>query len=165
MVSAPIDGIGFTLPNLIDQPATILASWNPITLQYAVTPDSPAESFHKGMGYWARIPATANLMDTATSIMSNVPFTEYLPVGWNMVGNPRTTPVTVSTIQLEDQASKLHSFVEAANLGLTNNTIFTYGPGDTQYEGLPVDTAIIEPYAAYWIYVTTACTITFPAVQ
>ena len=160
MISVPAD---YTEPlaTIFGYSSPVMAVWEPGLVQYVVTPTAPADSLVAGQGYWIRFPAIETITTAGTAPVS--PFTIPLAQGWNMVGCPQSTPITIASLTVTNSANTTQTFVSAAASGVVGNVLYTYQSGDTSYEVISDATGSLIPYDGYWLYASQPCTLTIPA--
>jgi hypothetical protein len=167
LISAPVDDTGFTLAQQFDQAGAALAAYAPSnpaasSAGYVLSPTAPANTLVPGQGYWARFTTATNLLGVGTAVNSANSFPIALTTGWNLIGVPRTSGVTASSLSVTSSGQS-YTFAAAVNATLISNTLYTYQVGDTQYEVLSGVNATLQPYDAYWIYAFGNCTLIFAA--
>ncbi|HET6386811.1 MAG TPA: hypothetical protein VFJ58_25750, partial [Armatimonadota bacterium] len=76
--------------------------------------------------------------------------------GWNMIGDPYSQAVPISSLQIElskavgsTPANQLLSESAAVTAGIIGGTIFTYDTDSKQYAA----SSTLAPFGGYWIYV------------
>ena len=156
MISAPSDYSGLPLSEYLTPTPSLLATWVPSTFQYAIYPNSPADAMRPGLGYWANFTALTSLLDIGVDTNPATTIQVPLAVGWNMIGDPFTTAVTLNGDVQVKTASSTIPYSEAANGTIISPTLYTYQAGDTNYE--PEETTL-QPYEGYWIYAISSCTL------
>jgi hypothetical protein len=164
MIAAPVDDSAFALSQLFDASVSKMAVWDPATYAYAINPTAPADTIRPGRGYWIRPGSATNLLDLGTVPSTSVVSVALSP-GWNMIGNPRPTSVSVGTLSVTDQWGNSYSFAGGSAAGLNWTTVYTYQAGDTQYEVQTGANASLAAYTGYWLYAFKPCTLVFPAAQ
>jgi kumamolisin len=146
------------LTTMSGYPAYIIAAWQPTTMSYAISPNSAAMQPAPGRGFWARFGSTATLTAVGSTINSST-YSVPLSVGWNMIGDPYTSPISISSLTIGTSAGTL-GFGSAAAAGLVQPSIYDYngsvyiahGQGDT-----------INPFDGYWIYSYVKSTLIYSA--
>jgi len=156
MISVPYsfastDSAGEVLNGLVTPSGAVtysIAAWQPDTFQYAVSPSPAAATTVPGQGYWVRFDGSSggSLTAEGTTITSST-YSVPLSPGWNIVGDPYTSPVSIDSLQISTFTGTT-SFDDAATAGLIlpyfydyNGTGYvTHGSGD-----------VLTPYDGYWI--------------
>lgn len=157
MVSAPFDYSGTSIGTLLGA-GTTLYVWDSSAFDYAATPSTPADTFHLGTGYWVKMPAGVTLETMGTPAPTTGPFTIALQKGWNMVGDPFTSPVTISSLEVDTLSSTTPVLITKSSLV----SLPLYAFNGTGYVA-ESSTDTIDPYAGYWVYATQACNLVIPA--
>jgi hypothetical protein len=157
MISAPADYSGFTMSQIFSPTnnETVVA-WNASTASYAVAPTAPADTIRPGLGYWAKFKSSTDLLDLGAHTNPATPVTINLVRGWNLIGNPFSTPVTLSTTSISTGTVDAASFAYAVANQLLSPTLYTFSAGATAYQS---ETQTLQPYAGYWIYAYVDCTL------
>lgn len=140
----------------------LLAHWRqdtPGENKYLLYPTAPP--FRPGLGYWVKL-----RNNVVADIRGFVPrpdqnFTLATTFGWNQIGNPFTTPVNVSDIQVQYLLNEPLPFEAAVSRGWVGNTVWRYNPTTNSYEPI----ATLQPWEGYWLRVLAAegVTLIFPA--
>jgi hypothetical protein len=159
LLAAPVDDSTQSLTDIFDQPITLIV-WNPRLGSYTFSPNAPANTLKPGRGYWARVKTITELNDLGTTVAAGSKVNVLLLPGWNMIGDPWATPAASTSITVFDGTSA-YSFADAEAQSIINSTIFTYQPGDTEYETQSGEKVTLEPYEGYWLYAYKACTLSF----
>jgi kumamolisin len=138
----------------------LIASWNPTTGIYAVTPTAPANTLAPGQGYWARFGPliTASLTAIGTPVTTSTSSVALSP-GWNIIGDPYTTAIAVDSLQVSTNGTT-QSFEAAGSANIITPTL--YGYDGTNYVPLSSGDSL-QPYAGYWIYCNDASTLIYTA--
>ncbi|HET6381898.1 MAG TPA: SdrD B-like domain-containing protein, partial [Armatimonadota bacterium] len=168
LVSLPYDYTGlnldaaavFSLPVAADGSATI-AGFDPVTNQYGIYPSLPVSgtTTMPGVGYWILEPTSAPFTQAGNVVPS--PFDLTLNPGWNLIGDPFLAPLNASSLQFQvgpGPVTTPMTFDAAVAAGVIGNAIFGYSPTTRQY----YQTASIEPFQGYWIYVNPQETMNQP---
>jgi hypothetical protein len=116
-----------------------LASWN----GSAYIPGGPSVQTQPGVGYWAKFNTASPLIKTG--VLVNSPFTMTAHAGWNQIGDPFTTSISLANVTISG--------------GTAGSVLFGYSGGP----GYFVSTEL-EAYQGYWLYITPtggAITITY----
>jgi hypothetical protein len=144
----------------------VIALWNPSLFQYGITSDGPVSALTPGVGYWIRFPHSVGLELTGAALPttsgSSVSIT--LQTGWNMIGDPYLTGVTIGNLTFTDENGNAYSFDQASgsSVQLINPVLYYYNPGNGEYEA-GLSTGSLTPYMGYWIETNAECTMTIPA--
>ncbi|MGC8783990.1 MAG: FlgD immunoglobulin-like domain containing protein [Armatimonadota bacterium] len=140
----------------------LLAHWRqdtPGENKYLLYPTAPP--FRPGVGYWLKLRSNiiADIRGIAPRADQN--FTIATTYGWNQIGNPFTTPVDVSEIEVQYLLNDPVPFATAVSKGWVGGTIWRYNPAINNYEAATT----LQPWEGYWlrVLVTEGVTLTFPA--
>lgn len=156
MISAPADYTGLTPSQIFSPGISTLAAWDPLLARYAVTPTAPADTIHPGQGYWARFAATASLLDNGQHVDQTQPFSITLSRGWNMIGDPFTQSVPLSSLHIKANGVLLKFPTGKTLARPVMDHLYTYPAGATAYE---VETVSLKPYVGYWLYAYQNCAL------
>jgi len=139
------------------------AIWQQAVGQYVFDPSAPADSPRLGYGYWIRLykPVDINVLGTVPAASQvSVPLTK----GWNMIGVPSTTGVSVTSLQFVNPTSQTPlSWSDATGIryNLVSPTLYSYNEGTGAYD--PVTTGgTLEPWKGYWIRANDNATLKIP---
>lgn len=140
----------------------LLAHWRqdtPGDNKYLLYPTAPP--FRPGVGYWVKLRSTVIADIRGVTPRTDQNFTIATTYGWNQIGNPFTTPVDVSDIEVQYLLNDPVPFATAVGKGWVGGTIWRYNPSTNSYE--PATT--LQPWEGYWLRVLVAegVTLTFPA--
>lgn len=135
--------------------------WSPPLLQYVLDPTPPADGIHLGQGYWVYLQKPAEV-----TVAGNLPTTTTIPVGlklgWNMIGVPSLTPISVSRLAFGNAAGGgTISFKDASSSSYHLVSPTLYGYNGTGYVSL-TSGGSLQPWQAYWIYAFADTTILLP---
>jgi len=117
-----------------------------------------------GIGYWAVFPdggESLNYLGTPAS--STVPTTVALSPGYNAIGDPYTSPVTISSLTFG--AGTSFSQATGAATKLISPTLYYFQQDISGTSGSYIATGAgqaLTPGKGYWIYAYSATTVTFP---
>lgn len=168
--SIPYDYSSLTLANLFGYTSPRILIWDPVNSAWNV----PSE-ISLGKGYWVRFPSsititTIGIPGTATTTLSgDTTGTTYyaipLQAGWNQIGNPFTTNVTIGdTIKVNALKSAWSS---AVGSGTILGTLYYYDPSQDTTQYLTVTSSSASPYLipgfGYWIYASADATLYLPS--
>lgn len=162
MLSVPTDLSGVGLSAALDGSTAPLAAWNPALLQYVLSPTAPADALRPGQGYWAKFPQPTRLLDLGVPTPTDKPFAVSLSRGWNLIGDPFPSDVSLSNVRVQDAAGKQYSLKDAAGAGLIQTTLYSYPAGSTKYQSVG-PTGSLEPFMGYWIHALRPCTLVIAA--
>ncbi len=93
-------------------------------------------------------PASSTAVSTTPTVFNLLP-------GWNLIGNPYLRPVTLSNSTVGGSAYSVA--VGAGNIG---NALQEWN--GTAYVSTPWNTALLEPWKAYWLFSKNATTLSVP---
>ncbi|NPV45761.1 MAG: hypothetical protein HPY69_02285 [Armatimonadetes bacterium] len=139
----------------------LMAWWDPLQAaenKYRLWPSFPFKN--PGQGYWLRV------ADDTTVILEGVepdPARDYeLPLapGWNLIGSPRRSTVTLTDLQVrEGDAAPLY-WSEAVVQRLVQDSLFAYD----QTAGYKLESSL-SPWAGYWVrcLAPSGAALIFPA--
>lgn len=161
LFSVPYDYSGYALFVVLGYSSPTLAVWSPSNSTYVLSPVTPADKIRLGQGYWARFPQTVSLDAAGTLAPTSGPFAISLTKGWNMIGDPFTTPVDMSSLMVEDSSGTQHTFADATQAGLVGATLYSYPANASAYTAQT--SGPIDPYAGYWVLAGQNCTLLVPA--
>ena len=145
----------FGIPSADINSAFSFVGWNAATQQYVFYPNPPADGFHLGQGYFLQETNTAvslaltnpNPVSAPQDATGNfLPFSIQLSPGWNLIGDPYTSPLDLSKLQIQDAGALID--VPTAQSGSNpalGAALYTYENGS--YEIVYT----IDPYRGYWI--------------
>jgi hypothetical protein len=160
MIAAPADYTGLPLADYLSTPPTYFGTWLPVEFGYASNPTPPADAIHPGIGYWAEFSAASTLMDIGVDTSTTKEYTVSLGPGWNMIGDPYATSISLNTnAQVTLGSGAVETFTKAST-SIISPILYTYQAGDTNYEA---STPSLAPYEGYWIYTSAACKLTMSA--
>lgn len=125
----------------------LIARWNPLlsaSYKYEMYPRTPP--FTPGRAYWAKFPSTVTVTVTGEVPDPAGSYRIGLSAGWNQVGSPFESAVSVSNLMVEEGNDEPVSFSTAWSTGLIGKTIWKYTPGTGYTEATSLD-----PWEGYWI--------------
>lgn len=164
MVSLPILPFATDNADVLGVPRNqlLLAHWRqdtPGENKYLLYPTAPP--FRPGVGYWVKLRSNVIADIRGLTPRTDQNFTLATTYGWNQIGNPFTTPVDVSEIEVQYQLNDPVPFATAVNKGWVGGTIWRYNPAINSYEAATT----LQPWEGYWlrVLVTEGVTLTFPA--
>ncbi len=160
--SVPYDYPGISLDQLFGYAHVSLAVWVPTLVQYVVTPSAPANEIRLGRAYWSRFPNALGVTQIGTPADTTANFPMSLDTGWNGIGDPFPSGVTLSSISVVTKDQTL-SFATASSAAyhLINPLVYTYATGATQYTVVSA-TDTLQPGKGYWIETFAPVTLSFP---
>jgi len=146
-----------------------IASYNAANFTYLYQGGSIASptpvTITPGVGYWAVFPSGGeSLMYLGTPASSTVPTTITLSAGYNAIGDPYTSPVSISSLTF---GAGNTSFSQATGTAakLISPTLYYFVQGLSGTSGSYSATGAgqsLTPGKGYWIYAYSATTVTFP---
>lgn len=164
MISLPI--LPFATDNAdalgVPRNQLLLAHWRqdtPGENKYLLYPTAPP--FRPGVGYWVKLRSNIIADIRGVTPRTDQNFTIATTYGWNQIGNPFTTPVDVSEIEVQYLLNDPVPFATAVSKGWVGGTIWRYNPATNSYEAATT----LQPWEGYWLRVLVAegVTLTFPA--
>jgi hypothetical protein len=161
MIAAPADYTGYTLSTYFTTAPTLFATYVPNQISYNFYPQSPADAIHPGVGYFANFSAASTLLDFGTDTKPTQSFSITLWPGWNMIGDPYSMAIDLSTSTIQTPSGSV-SFLVAEQTHLVSTTLYTLRPGDTGYE---TATTALQPFAGYWFWAQNPCILTISPPQ
>lgn len=153
MLSVTRDYRSVGLRAALSDDSHLMAVWDPVQGQYGMHTD-----LHPGGGYWVRFSQSTDLYDAGVPMPSDKPCAIALQSGWNMIGDPFPTAVSVAGLQVQDGGGAQSSFSQAVSSGLLGGTLYAYPTGASQYQVIGVDGSL-SPFAGEWIYAYRPCTL------
>ncbi|MBV9848835.1 MAG: carboxypeptidase regulatory-like domain-containing protein [Armatimonadetes bacterium] len=131
---------------------------------YVFEPQAPADGIHIGRGYFVYLINDVTLRNIPGTPPSGATVTVPLQGGtgldgWNMIGVPSTTPISVSRIQVQFPNGGLVSLADAVNINHAigvasvnnvNAVLFGLNPLTNSYTPIPLS-GQMQPYHGYWI--------------
>jgi uncharacterized repeat protein (TIGR03803 family) len=145
--SLPYTYPGIGLDSLFGYSGVNLASWLPGTGSYAMTPTPPSDQIAIGQGYWARFPNQISITASGTPADTTQNFPINLTPGWNMVGDPFTNPVPITSLLFQG-GTMTYSQATNGNAPLVGPIFWKYDTSSNSYVGAPS----LEPEGGYWVY-------------
>jgi hypothetical protein len=161
MISAPVYDDSYTLSSIFSPSNVEIAAWIASTQNYVLNPNSPADTMHNGVGYWAKFSATTELFDAGAHTVSTTPFSIQLSAGWNLIGVPRLAPVPATDIAIVDSYGNTNTLPNAGSV--VYGSLYTWQAGNSQYSVLSGNSFLLQPYAGYWIYAYSPCELIYMA--
>lgn len=162
LISTPYDYSGDALSTVIDEATPLMAVWNPTDLEYALTPTSPADTFHQGMGSWVRFHQAVHLLKKGTDLTASTGMLKIpLAIGWNMIGDPYTSALPLSSLVVIDGAGNSMTLAQANTQAVAYAVLYSYDTSSNGYVTHASDS--MQPYAGYWICAYQACTLEMPS--
>ncbi|HEY3328590.1 MAG TPA: S53 family peptidase [Capsulimonadaceae bacterium] len=134
-----------------------LAVWNPTTSAYVLTPTAPANATIPGVGYWVRFPSAVNVSIAGTPASTSSNFNIALKAGWNQIGNPFQVAIPINGLTVT--AGGITQSVASGAASVVSLPLYKYN--GTTYIGASTSDSL-TPFAGYWIFAFTACTLTVP---
>jgi subtilase family serine protease len=133
-----------------------IATWEPSTFQYTLSPTSPAKLPSPGLGYWARFGSSGSLTAIGTPIGSST-YSVQLKEGWNIIGNPYESSISIGSLLLKTSTISI-PFTTAITDGIIQPNLYDYDGTNYVAHGIG---DMMQSYDGYWIYSTTNCTLTY----
>ena len=161
MICAPYDYSGDAISAIIDELNPLLAVWNPATFEYDLSPTAPADTFHQGQGAWANFHTPADLLLKGADLTAGTgKLTVTLTAGWNMIGDPYSLPLSMSSLVVVDSSGNTYNLSQANAKGIVYATLYGYDTATGQYDSHIGDS--LQPYTGYWIDAFQGCTLQMP---
>jgi hypothetical protein len=162
LVSLPYDYSNLTPAQIFGFSTANLFQWSPMSLQYVTTAATTANAVHPGIGYWVYLPQGGQVTTVGTPTDTSQPFSVAVLPGWNMIGDPFSTSVSVSGLT----ATVNTSVYPYGSAGSLLPALYGYTPGASgtvgTYNLLGSDGTLVSGQG-YWLYATQSLTLTFPA--
>ena len=156
MISVPEDFRGVSLTSAWGAPAgQTLYDWAAST--YVTTTALPAP----GQGAWVSLTQSADLYDTGTPTATAAPFAIALSPGWNMIGDPFPSGISMSAVTVRDGQGRQWTLPQAGGRSLIALALYSYSAAAAQYQGQGLSGTLV-PYQGYWLYATQNCTLLIP---
>ena len=137
--------------------SALVAAFDPVGYRYLIYPNLPGPSAtmtQPGEGFWIKEAAEQPFLDSGTTVPT--PFEQPALPGWNLIGDPFTSRVALSDIQVKAQvavdgtaAGTLMPFATAQTQQVIGPTVWTY---DTAQGTMDAATTLL-PFQGYWLYV------------
>jgi hypothetical protein len=99
-----------------------------------------------GRGYWLRLATAVEKDVTGVLPATDAEYRVPLSLGWNQIGIPRTSGVSVNDLQVVVGTQSAVSFTDAVTQHLVQNGVFSYDP----LAGYQLQTTL-QPLQGYWI--------------
>jgi hypothetical protein len=157
MISLPYSYPGVSLDTIFGYTGVVAAVWQPTAGSYAITPTAPANSIVLGQGYWIRFPSAVNVTVTGTPAPTNAPFVIDLQAGWNMIGDPFNSSVSITSLTFAN-GSETYSQASSGNSPLIDPTFYSYTNGASTY----TSATSLNVDQGYWVYAYSATTMNVP---
>ncbi|HEY3328940.1 MAG TPA: carboxypeptidase-like regulatory domain-containing protein [Capsulimonadaceae bacterium] len=148
----------------------LLAVYVPSLSNYVVTPTAPADTLHRGQGFWIRLKQPAGLVGIPDAQSTASPFAVALGLGWNIVGDPWPTSVHLKNISVADTRGNVYSWAQAvsAQVHLVNPVVYSYDSTAGAYVTHMVGSQAaadptLDPYVGYWVQAYTTCSLQIKA--
>ncbi|HEY3333530.1 MAG TPA: choice-of-anchor tandem repeat GloVer-containing protein [Capsulimonadaceae bacterium] len=156
LFSAPYDYPTTPLDTLFGYTGATVAVWTPFDSRYFVSPEGLANSIRLGVGYWARFPKTITFTSAGTPADSTQPFVINLAPGWNMIGDPFTTSVPLSSVTFGAGVSYANAITAVDPI--ISPTMWAYNTTTKAY----VKSSTLEPLKGYWLYAYKTTSMMLP---
>ena len=159
-ISLPYDYSSVALPTLFGYSSVSLFVWNPALDQYVVTPNAPADHIRLGQGYWVRFPAATTVTLQGTPAATSADFTMALSAGWDQIGDPFSTTISVSQFKVI-AGTQSYALAAAQNKGIVGASLYRYDTGTGSYAVVGASDTL-QPGQGYWIYIAENVTLDIP---
>ena len=113
-----------------------------------------------GQGYWVRFPSSVSVTLPGTAAGSNTDFALSLAGGWNQIGDPFPSSISVGALTVLS-GSQSYPFGTSVSVGLIGPSLYRYDPTSGSYVTLGASDTL-QPGLGYWIYVAQAITLDIP---
>jgi hypothetical protein len=162
LISVPFDYAGDPLSSVLGTTNPLIAVWDPVKFDYALTPTSPADTLHQGRGFWAHFHQPTGLVKKGTDLTTSMHLLSIpLSSGWNMIGDPYAVAIPLSSVVVVDGSGNRYSLTDANAKGLVYSVLYSYDPSSNSYVTHSGDS--LQPYTGYWICAFADCTLEIPA--
>lgn len=138
--------------------------YQPRLLQYVVDPTPPADGLHLGQGYWVFLRAAREVNFTAIP-PGTAPVSVGLARGWNMIGVPSLSPISLSRLNFANPAGGGSiPFDQASDptFKIVSPTLYAYTGSSTNPYAAVTTGSQLQPWQAYWIYAYVDTTVIIP---
>ena len=160
LMSLPYSYTGVSLDTIFGYSGVKLGVYDPSQGAYVFTPTAPAGTVVPGLGYWVRFPQAVTVA-AGVAAGTGQDFEIPLAAGWNQIGDPFTTGVAVSALEVAYKGTT-YTFTDAyMAYGLIDATLYRYDPATNAYANVTAGTSLV-PDQGYWIYASTAVTLVVP---
>jgi uncharacterized repeat protein (TIGR03803 family) len=156
MISLPYSYPGVSLDSIFGYTGVKLGVWNDSA--YAITPTAPANTIVPGQGYWIRLPSAFNMAYPGTPAPTNAPFVINLQPGWNMVGDPFTSAISLDSLKF-DGGTETFSEATTGSSALVEPEFWAYPSGATAY----LAATSLVPGQGVWVYAFHATDMDVPS--
>ena len=135
---------------------------------YVYEPTAPADAIHIGRGYFIFLQNSVSLLNipgTPPTGPVSVPLEGGPGLdGWNMIGVPSTSPISVASLNFKFSNGLTATFDQAVNsLRVIAPVLYGYDPTSNAYTPV-TETGTLSPYHGYWIRAkVSGLTIVIPA--
>jgi uncharacterized repeat protein (TIGR03803 family) len=146
MLSLPYTYHGVSLDSLLGYTGATLATWQPATSEYAITPTAPADQFRWGQSYWVRFPQAVSITLPGAPADTSKNFDIPLTKGWNMIGDPFLASIPVSSLLFNHGTETFVQAIDGTN-PLIGAAIWSYSQASSQY----TPATSLDPDQGYWI--------------
>jgi hypothetical protein len=157
LISLPETCSNETLDTVFGYSSVRLAAWNPVSYAYAVTPTAPADSIVAGQGYWVRFPQAVTVYQQGTLAPTDAPYKISIAAGWNLVGDPFTSPVSIENVTIGTSSASFSS-ASSGSAPVIATTVWGYDSGANNY----AQSSTLNPGAGYWVFAYSATTLNIP---
>lgn len=164
LISLPVTPTAPSAADALGVPATdlLLARWDPAELpdgRYRIWPDCPPLEY--GRGFWLKCLSDLNLTVTGIQAPESDRIAVPLELGWNMIGSPRLSPVTVDSLKVQVGTDTPLTWTEAVTQRIVQQGIFSY---EETAGYLPATE--LAPFEGYWVRALTSggCRLLFEPV-
>lgn len=148
---------GLTPPLASDGSTSQLYSYSPTLAAYLTYPIAPADTLRRGQGYWALLPANAYVRRLGVYAPTQAFRINLLP-GWNMIGDPFNSNVSVANIKVDTVTPGSPVGIGAA----TTVQLPLYSYSGTAYQAVGTSGSL-QPYQGYWVHATKPAVLVIPA--
>jgi hypothetical protein len=161
LFSVPYDYPGQPVDSVINSggQAVKLAVWDPTAMGYAITPNAPADEIRLGRGYWIRLNAAGSLASFGTPADTTKPFSIPVEKGWNMIGEPFLSGVSIDSLQIAADGQTV-AFATAVSNGWVYGTVYGYNGGTTNAY---YSAGVLATGSGYWLYAYAPATVMVPS--
>ncbi|MDR3711043.1 MAG: Ig-like domain repeat protein [Capsulimonadaceae bacterium] len=156
--SSPYDYPGIGLDALLGYKGVKLAVFSPADYAYFITPNGPAGSIRLGVGYWGRFPQAVTFASQGTPAPANTAFEIGLSAGWNMIGDPFTKSIGLSSLTFGPLALSFSQATSGVS-PIVSGAFWSYSSTSNSYTAA----SSLDAQKAYWVYAYSDTTMYVPA--
>lgn len=115
-----------------------------------------------GLGLWSNLSGETPLQLSGDVLLNESSYELALSKGFNMIGSPYTYSVTMQSLMVKYQG-KTYTLDQAVSKKLVAPVLYSwfYDEADSSrssYQTRPMSSAVLDPFAGYWIYIYAGST-------